>query len=262
MAGVMRYLFALLCTLWSAPAFAQPPSDILDMTVRPGWRGADGVHYAALHLRMKPGWKTYWRAPGDAGISPRFDLSGSFNVKAFDVIWPKPKVVWIMDIRSIVYNEEVILPLAVTPTAPGPMRLNGTVNLGVCKEVCIPMSVAVDAMLPAQGRKDVAISNAIAAQVPVRKVVPTCTMSPTKDAMTVAVHVPKGKTTPPEVVIEVAEPGLWVSEPMVEDAGTHWAATVEVLSPTLKPTAIARSGVVTTVFDGAKAYAMEGCKAP
>jgi hypothetical protein len=35
----------------------------------------NGLHMAALQLDMAPGWKTYWRQPGDSGIPPRFDFS-------------------------------------------------------------------------------------------------------------------------------------------------------------------------------------------
>ena len=36
-------------------------------------RGA--VHRAGIEIRLAPGWKTYWRYPGDSGIPPRFDFS-------------------------------------------------------------------------------------------------------------------------------------------------------------------------------------------
>ena len=38
-------------------------------------RGA--VHRAGIEIRLAPGWKTYWRYPGDSGIAPRFDFSQS-----------------------------------------------------------------------------------------------------------------------------------------------------------------------------------------
>ena len=36
-----------------------------------------GTYLGALRLTLKDGWKTYWRAPGDAGIPPQFDWNGS-----------------------------------------------------------------------------------------------------------------------------------------------------------------------------------------
>ncbi|MCB1329838.1 MAG: hypothetical protein KDK28_10515, partial [Maritimibacter sp.] len=39
-----------------------------EVDVLPGWRQADGTHMAALRITLDEGWKTYWRAPGEAGI--------------------------------------------------------------------------------------------------------------------------------------------------------------------------------------------------
>ena len=46
---------------------------------------------AGVEIRLKSGWHTYWRYPGDAGVPPRFDFTGSQNVKAVDVLWPAPQ---------------------------------------------------------------------------------------------------------------------------------------------------------------------------
>src|SRR5438132_5154657 len=37
---------------------------------------------AGVEIRLKSGWHTSWRYPGDAGVPPRFDFTGSQNVKA------------------------------------------------------------------------------------------------------------------------------------------------------------------------------------
>src|SRR4029077_1413105 len=46
---------------------------------------------AGVEIRVKPGWHTYWRYPGAAGVPPRFDFAGSQNVKTVDVLWPAPQ---------------------------------------------------------------------------------------------------------------------------------------------------------------------------
>ena len=35
-------------------------------------------------VKLRPGWKTYWRYPGDSGVPPQFDFSGSENLKKAD----------------------------------------------------------------------------------------------------------------------------------------------------------------------------------
>jgi len=46
---------------------------------------------AGIEMRVAPGWKTYWRYPGDSGVPPRFDFSKSRNVKSVNVRWPAPQ---------------------------------------------------------------------------------------------------------------------------------------------------------------------------
>src|SRR3954468_15011041 len=42
---------------------------------------------AGVQVRLKVGWHTYWRYPGDSGVPPQFDFSGSQNVKDVHVLW-------------------------------------------------------------------------------------------------------------------------------------------------------------------------------
>src|SRR5215213_8372431 len=45
---------------------------------------------AGLQIKLGPGWKTYWRYPGDSGVPPRFDFSRSENLGELSVLWPAP----------------------------------------------------------------------------------------------------------------------------------------------------------------------------
>ncbi|MEM8976867.1 MAG: protein-disulfide reductase DsbD domain-containing protein, partial [Pseudomonadota bacterium] len=57
----------------------------------PGDQGQP-VYYAGLEIKMEPGWKTYWRQPGDdGGIPPYFNWSKSVNLKDTKVLYPTPK---------------------------------------------------------------------------------------------------------------------------------------------------------------------------
>ncbi len=43
-----------------------------------GSRPADGAYLrAGVELRLRPGWHTYWRYPGDSGVPPLFDFAQS-----------------------------------------------------------------------------------------------------------------------------------------------------------------------------------------
>ena len=83
---------AATLALLAAPALATTQDDVLSAQLRPGWQMENGGHMAAVELQLAPGWKTYWRSPGDAGIPPTFDWSGSDNVRSVRIHWPAPLV--------------------------------------------------------------------------------------------------------------------------------------------------------------------------
>jgi DsbC/DsbD-like thiol-disulfide interchange protein len=94
--AVHRITLCLLGALCLAsPSLAQDLDDILQAKLRPGWRMENGLHMAALQLDMAPGWKTYWRQPGDSGIPPRFDFSQTEGLQAVEVFYPTPQISWL-----------------------------------------------------------------------------------------------------------------------------------------------------------------------
>ncbi len=100
---------------------------------------------AGLEIRLDPGAKTYWRNPGDSGLSPQFDWKGSENVAAIEVLWPAPSR--LEDATGGViygYKEGVIVPLRITAKEPDkPVRLRLAFEYGVCKDICIPASAVL-----------------------------------------------------------------------------------------------------------------------
>ncbi|TKA98239.1 hypothetical protein FAZ78_02045, partial [Cereibacter changlensis] len=144
------------------PAAATTQDEILRAAVLPGWRSDSGTHIAALRLTLAPGWKTYWRSPGDAGIPPLFDWAGSENVRSVRFHWPRPHVFDLNGMQSIGYKGELVLPLEVTAIdASQPIRLRANVELGVCRDICVPAALTLDAALPMQGAADAVIDAAL-----------------------------------------------------------------------------------------------------
>jgi DsbC/DsbD-like thiol-disulfide interchange protein len=95
---------------------------------------------AGVEIQLEPGWKTYWRYPGDSGVPPTFSFDGSKNVKSVTVQWPAPeRLADGAGSYSIGYAGDVILPLEVTPTDAGqPSMLHLAVNYAVCGALCVP----------------------------------------------------------------------------------------------------------------------------
>jgi len=103
-----------------------------------------------LQFELQPGWKIYWRSPGDAGFPPRPDWSGAKNVASAALSWPAPERFTIFDMETMGYADQVVLPLEVTPERPGaPITLAGVVSYLTCEEICIPHDAALSISLPA-----------------------------------------------------------------------------------------------------------------
>lgn len=106
----------------------------------------------ALALSLDEGWYTYWRAPGDTGLPPKFDWSRSTNVKDVAVFWPAPRRFQTADLYSFGYDGTTLFPLGVFPEKPGePIELSLTLDLVICNEICVPATVSVTRSLPAGG---------------------------------------------------------------------------------------------------------------
>src|ERR1700750_3482891 len=102
-------------------------------------RGA--VLLGGVAFQLQPGWKTYWRTPGDSGVPPRFDFSKSENVEAVTVLWPAPQK---FDDGaggvSLGYHDQVVLPLRiVAKSVDKPITLRAAVDYAVCEKICIPV---------------------------------------------------------------------------------------------------------------------------
>ncbi|WP_428544266.1 protein-disulfide reductase DsbD domain-containing protein [Profundibacter sp.] len=254
-----------------APALAAAqsgsvPKDVLKLTVLPGWRTTTGTHMAALKIQMKPGWKTYWRAPGDGGIPPQFDWSGSSNIRSVQFHWPRPEVTNTNGMRTIVYHNEVIVPVEFTPAKPGqPLTLMGRVDLGVCNDICVPYSTSFSATLSADMTKADPVIRAALAKQPmsaakagVRRA--TCAIEPISDGLRVTATITMPSTGANEVtVIEAPDQNIWVAEASSVRSGNTLTAITEMVPPSNAPFMLDRSKIRITVMGSKRAVDIQGC---
>ena len=113
--------------------------------------GAAETLRLGLHFKLKPGWKIYWRSPGDAGFPPIPDWSSSRNLKSAVMQWPAPERFSVLGLETLGYKKEVVFPITVTrEDATKPLRLSGVIRYLVCDEICIPYDADV-ALNVAQG---------------------------------------------------------------------------------------------------------------
>ena len=165
----------------------------------PGDKGSDGTWRAGVEIRLEPGWKTYWRTPGDSGVAAVFDWSGSSNVADVAVLWPAPERFADGAGESIGYSADVILPLTVTPRDPTkPVGLSLALQYGACKDICVPATgeatLALDETSPAprtvaslveDARKSVPVLLPLGAEGPlsITRIVPDLAAAPPRLAV-------------------------------------------------------------------------------
>ena len=128
-----------------------------------GSRGSN-VFLGGIGFEIAPGWKTYWRTPGDSGVPPRFDFSKSDNVEAVTVLWPAPKK---FDDgaggTALGYKQQVVLPLRiVAKNADKPVTLRANISYAVCDKICIPVEANAElAFASVASTEDGSLSDAL-----------------------------------------------------------------------------------------------------
>src|SRR5947199_9535036 len=98
------------------------------------------VLLGGIAFQLDPGWKTYWRNPGDSGVPPRFDFSKSENIEAVTDLWPAPRK---FDDgpggHALGYRDQIVLPLLFLPNhADKPMPLRTDSDYPVSTNIGIP----------------------------------------------------------------------------------------------------------------------------
>lgn len=256
-----RTAFLALCV--ATPALAQDQADILQASFLTGWHMADGHYMAALDLNLAPAWKTYWRAPGEAGIPPVFDWAGSANLKSVRFHWPSPQVIDLNGMKSIGYLNDLVLPVEVVaqdPTQPVTLSLN--MDLGICHDICMPAHLTFAAILQGDGVKDSRIVAALA-NLPKQAQGAICKIEPIADGLRVQATLNLPSLGADEtVVFETNDPQVWVAEAQTARQGGVLTSAADLVLPSGVPFTLDRSAVIMTVLAQGNAVEYRGCAAP
>lgn len=252
----------VLALLVAFPAFAQSQGDVVHGNLLPGWRMANGHYMAAVDLHLAPEWKTYWRAPGDAGIPPVFDWSGSSNLKTVQFHWPSPKVLTLNGVMTIGYLDELVLPVEVVAADPSkPVVLALNLDLGVCHTVCMPAHLTLSQDLNGVGARDERIAAALAAG-PVQAKGVSCKVEPIADGLRLTARIVAPVQGNAEtVVFETPDPTVWVSESKSHREGPVLVAETDLVPSSGAPFALDLAGVTVTVLAPDHSLELHGCPA-
>jgi len=105
-----------------------------------------------LLLRMAPGWHTYWKFSGDAGLPTELKWKLPPDWKVGEIQWPIPlKTIDPGDIETYGYESEVLLMQEITPPQKiddPSVKLSADTNWLVCEKICIPGGATLQLELP------------------------------------------------------------------------------------------------------------------
>lgn len=149
-AGIMLSAMASRVTAEVASAWVAAPESQVRLVAG---GGGSAPLTAGVEMRLSPGWKTYWRTPGDAGgVPPFFDFAASKNVAGTSVLYPAPKRYSDKAGDTIGYKDTVTFPIRVTQKdSNGATAIRLKFEYGICREICIPAEAILALDVPAEG---------------------------------------------------------------------------------------------------------------
>ena len=131
----------LACISTPAPAasseWVRAEGGAVRLVTEPG-AGSDGKLRAALEIRLEPGWKTYWRDPGESGIPPLIDVTFPEGPAQVEIGYPAPARFNDGYSTWVGYDGPVSLALSIDMPAGG-RKLSASVLVGICETICIPL---------------------------------------------------------------------------------------------------------------------------
>jgi len=148
-------VFIIFLTGAGAAATAAPVKTdhvTADLIAEPGTLRPGQTLWVMLHLKLKEGWHTYWKNPGDSGQPPEITWTLPDGVTAGDIEWPYPEPLPYGPLLNYGYSENAyhLVPIALSKDWPEgkPVALSATVNWLVCADICVPESGSFDLSLP------------------------------------------------------------------------------------------------------------------
>ncbi len=242
-----------------------------DVALIDGWRQADGSRMAAVEFRLAPGWHTYWRVPGEAGIPPVFDWSGSKNLASVGYEWPRPEILDSYGFQSFGFTDRLVLPVRLVPRDPAaPLQLALSVSFGVCDDVCQPDEAEIAATLPpdappvGRSRIEAALAERPHGATECGVAAVTCRLVPDGDGYTLTAAVTFAADPGPgqAAAIEAGQPDLWIGAAESRTDGRTVTARAKVAATGGAGPLLERRALRLTVLDDDRAVDIHGCTAP
>lgn len=255
-----------------APANSQAPggdfSEISELSLLEGWMRGDGLYLAAVRVDLKPGWKTYWRTPGDSGIAPIFDWSASHNLAQIGYIWPSPQIIDYAGTRTIGYQDQLVLPVLMRPEDPAlPVTARLSLDYGVCDDICVPAKSQAEAVFSMEGKQNQrlirgAMEKRTQPAATQGFTSATCRLTPNgQDFVFAATLDFDGRPRAPEaVVIETGSELVWISAPDHSIEGREMNIEADLQYFGDGTMTLDRNAVRITLLEDGASIEVRGCK--
>ena len=184
------------------------------------------------------------------------------------MIWPTPRVTVDHGMYTVGYSKQLVLPMQLTPARTGrDVTLKGTIEIGVCREVCIPATLRVSAQLPKDaGQRDPRIAASLAnrpysaSEAGVGRV--ACRVTPMQDGLGLRAEIDMPHMGSSETaIIEVSDPKVWVAKPKTSRNGGRLVAQTTLHHVEGRSFLLDRSGIRLTILAGGEAVDIQGCSA-
>ena len=108
----------------------------------------DGTIQAVLDVDLLPGWKTYWKDPGEAGVPPSLAVERSKNITSAEIHFPAPERITDDYSTWAGYDYPVLFPITLRQDSSGEASvLEADLFLGICQDICIPFQTSFSLVL-------------------------------------------------------------------------------------------------------------------
>lgn len=163
----MRFTLGLIASLFIAgSAMAQdaiPPSPIAktQLSIHAPLVKIGQPIDAGVTFTMPEHWHIYWKNPGDSGLPTKLEWTLPNGITAGEIEWPAPERIEMGGLVNYGYSNVVTLPVKLMPTQNDVVgEVTVKASWLVCKDICIPESATLTAMLNADAEGAARIASA------------------------------------------------------------------------------------------------------
>ncbi|MCR1302066.1 MULTISPECIES: protein-disulfide reductase DsbD [Enterobacter] len=203
-----------------------------------------------LTVELKPGWKTYWRAPGEGGVAPKISwpegVTDSWS-------WPVPSRFDISGMTTQGYHDKVTIPIVLDGVKGD--AVDGTLTLSTCSNVCLltDYPLHLDFTQPVDAGFRDAFDHAMRS-IPGSSGVSSDLTAWLADGNLVITGTTEGKWDNPGIYFDPLEGDILPGEPVIKHDGHQLRVTVPVTDEWGdKPTSLAGKALSFVLTNGSKA---------